>query len=79
LETCSKVFRRHIAMGHTLVIVCNRCGNLFLSADGQKTRTCPYCDTRVDVNKAKHVASAKNAFEASEILRNIKRRKGFKH
>jgi DNA-directed RNA polymerase subunit RPC12/RpoP len=64
-------------MGTTLIIACNRCGNLFLAAEGQKTRTCPYCGTRVDVRKAKKVASAKNAFEASQMLRNIKSRKGF--
>ena len=64
-------------MGQTLIIVCNRCGGLFLAADGQKTRTCPYCNTRVDVRKAKKVASAKNAFEASEMLREIKSKKGF--
>jgi len=64
-------------MGSTLIIVCNRCGGLFLAADSQKTRTCPYCNTRVDVRKAKQVASAKNAFEASKILRDIKSKKGF--
>jgi DNA-directed RNA polymerase subunit RPC12/RpoP len=64
-------------MGATLIIVCSRCSGLFLAADGQKTRTCPYCGTRVDVRKAKKVASAKNAFEASEMLRNLKSRKGF--
>ena len=64
-------------MGPTLIIVCSRCGGLFLAADNQKTRTCPYCGTRVDVRKAKHVALAKNAFEASEMLRKMKREKGF--
>jgi DNA-directed RNA polymerase subunit RPC12/RpoP len=64
-------------MGPTLIIVCNRCGRLFMAADSQKTRTCPYCGTRVDVGKAKKVASAKNAFEASEMLRDMKSRKGF--
>jgi DNA-directed RNA polymerase subunit RPC12/RpoP len=64
-------------MATTLIIVCTRCGGLFLAADSQKTRTCPYCGTRVDVRRAKKVASAKNAFEASEMLRNIKSRKGF--
>jgi DNA-directed RNA polymerase subunit RPC12/RpoP len=64
-------------MGQTLIIVCYRCGGLFLCADGQKTRTCPYCGKRVDVRKAKKVASTKNAFEASEMLRTIKQKKGF--
>ena len=66
-------------MGQTLIIVCRRCGGLFLAVDGQKTRTCPYCGKRVDVGKAKHVASAKNAFEASKLLREIKQSKGFSH
>jgi len=64
-------------MGQTLIIECTRCGGLFLAADGQKTRTCPYCGKRVDVRKAKKVASAKTAFEASELLRQIKSKKGF--
>jgi DNA-directed RNA polymerase subunit RPC12/RpoP len=64
-------------MGPTLIVVCNRCGGLLMAADDQKTRTCPYCGSRVDVRKAKKVASAKNAFEASEILRDLKSRKGF--
>jgi DNA-directed RNA polymerase subunit RPC12/RpoP len=48
-----------------------------MAANDQKTRTCPYCGSRVDVRRAKKVASAKNAFEASEILRDLKSRKGF--
>jgi len=64
-------------MGQTLIITCTQCGGLFLAAEGQKTRTCPYCGKRVDVGKAKILASAKNAFEASEILRTMKSKKGF--
>jgi DNA-directed RNA polymerase subunit RPC12/RpoP len=64
-------------MALTLIIICTRCSGLFLAADHQKTRTCPYCSTRVDVRKAKKVASAPNVFEASEMLRKIKSRKGF--
>jgi DNA-directed RNA polymerase subunit RPC12/RpoP len=64
-------------MGPTLIIVCSRCGGLFLAADNQKTRMCPYCGTRVDVRRAKKVASAKNAFEASQMLRSLKSRKRF--
>jgi hypothetical protein len=50
-----------------------------LAANSQKTRTCPYCGIRVNVRKAKKVASAKTAFEASQILREIKSKKGFTH
>jgi predicted RNA-binding Zn-ribbon protein involved in translation (DUF1610 family) len=64
-------------MRPTLIITCNRCGGLFLVKEGQKTKNCPYCGKHADVRSAKKVASAKNAFEASEMLREIKSRKGF--
>ena len=64
-------------MGATVIVVCNRCGGLLMAAVNQKTRKCPYCDSRVNVQRAKRVASAENAFKASEMLRAIKRRKGF--
>jgi DNA-directed RNA polymerase subunit RPC12/RpoP len=48
-----------------------------MAAEDQKTRICPYCGSRVDVRRAKKIASAKNAFEASETLRDLKSRKGF--
>jgi DNA-directed RNA polymerase subunit RPC12/RpoP len=50
---------------------------LLMAAVDQKARTCPYCGSRVNVQKAQRVASAENAFKASEILRDIKRKKGF--
>lgn len=62
-------------MRPTLIVECSQCGGLLLATDGQKTRTCPYCGTRVDVRKAKKVASAQNAFLASEMLRNLKSRR----
>jgi DNA-directed RNA polymerase subunit RPC12/RpoP len=73
-----KSFGKGTHMGLTLIVVCNRCGGLLMAANDQKTRTCPYCGSRIDLKRAKKVASAKNAFEASEILRDLKSRKGFK-
>jgi len=64
-------------MGSTLIVVCSRCGGLLMASNDQKTRTCPYCGSRIDLKRAKRIASAKNAFEASEILRELKSRKGF--
>jgi predicted RNA-binding Zn-ribbon protein involved in translation (DUF1610 family) len=64
-------------MGPTLIVTCNSCGGLLMAANEQKTRTCPYCGSRVDLRRAKKVASANTAFEASEILRDLKSRKGF--
>ena len=48
-----------------------------LTTKGQKTKICPYCGTHVDLLRAQTVASAANAFEASEILRKLKREQGF--
>jgi glutaredoxin len=43
----------------------------------QKTKTCPYCGSHVNLLRAKRVASAENAFEASEKLKELKAQKGF--
>lgn len=56
----------------TLVIQCGRCGGLLLAKDNQQTRTCPYCGAQVTLAKAKKIASAENAYAASEILRKLK-------
>jgi uncharacterized Zn finger protein (UPF0148 family) len=60
-------------MTTTLIIACSRCEGLLLAKTGQKTRTCPYCGARVEVEKAKTVGSAENAYEASALLRRLKR------
>ncbi len=59
-------------MAITFVVVCSRCGGLLLAKAEQKTRTCPYCGSNVALQKAKKVASAKSANEASMILRKLK-------
>jgi DNA-directed RNA polymerase subunit RPC12/RpoP len=56
-----------------LIVMCGRCGGFLLARAEQKTRTCPYCGFKVFVDKAKKVSSAKNVYEASEILRRLKR------
>jgi len=64
-------------MTPTLIVKCSKCGGLMLTAKGQKTKTCPYCGKQVNLTKAQKVASASNAFEASEILRKLKSEQGF--
>jgi len=64
-------------MGTTLIVACSRCGGLFLAEEGQKTRTCPFCGAHVSINRARKVGSAETAFEASEILRELKSKKRF--
>lgn len=59
-------------MTTTLIVACGKCGNLLLAKADQKTRTCPYCGSQVTLEKAKRVASAPNAYEASEILKKLK-------
>jgi hypothetical protein len=48
-----------------------------LAAKEQKTKICPYCGTIVNLLRAQKVASANTAMEASEILKNLKKEKGF--
>jgi DNA-directed RNA polymerase subunit RPC12/RpoP len=60
-----------------LIIECSQCGGLFIAAANQKTKECPYCGTRIDVRKAKGLASTENAFEASKMLRILKSKKRF--
>jgi len=59
-------------MGVTFIINCSCCSGLFLAQEDQKSRTCPYCGSRVELRRANKVASAEDAFEASEILRGLK-------
>ena len=67
-----KVFGAHDMTQTTLIVVCSRCGGLLLAKADQKTRTCPYCGATVTLEKAKRVASAKDAYEASTILQKLK-------
>jgi DNA-directed RNA polymerase subunit RPC12/RpoP len=58
--------------------MCSRCGGLLLAEEKHKTRTCPYCGSKVFVEKAKRMASAKTAYEASAILRKLKQESALK-
>ncbi|KPV62307.1 MAG: hypothetical protein AOA65_1931 [Candidatus Bathyarchaeota archaeon BA1] len=60
-----------------MVIVCYTCGRFLLAKVGQKTRRCPYCEARVVLEKARRVAYAKSAQEASNIIRTLKKSKTF--
>ncbi|MBT0160468.1 DUF1922 domain-containing protein [Candidatus Bathyarchaeota archaeon A05DMB-2] len=64
-------------MGQTNIIECSRCSGLLLAAGDKKTRTCPYCGARIDTKSARKLASAEDAFTASEVLRELKKQKGF--
>ena len=59
-------------MGAVLITCCNHCGGLLLAREAQKTRTCPYCNKQIVMNRAKKIAYAENSFSASELLRELK-------
>ncbi len=59
-------------MGATIIVKCTQCGGLTLAGMEQKTKICPYCGVHINLLKAKKVAAANNAMEASEILRKLK-------
>jgi DNA-directed RNA polymerase subunit RPC12/RpoP len=55
-----------------IVVVCGECGGFLMAKAEQKTRTCPYCGSKVVLDKAKKLASAENAYQASTLLRKFK-------
>jgi DNA-directed RNA polymerase subunit RPC12/RpoP len=59
-------------MGATLIVKCTKCGGLTLAAKDQKTKVCPYCGTQINLQKARKIAAANSAMEASEMLRKLK-------
>jgi len=54
------------------IIVCHNCGQLLLAKNTQMTRQCPHCEARINVERARMVASAKTAQEASRLIRTLK-------
>ena len=65
-------------MSEKQIIECNHCHGLLLANKNQKTKTCTYCNTRLLLYKVKKIGYAKNAFDASIIIKNLKQKKGFK-
>jgi hypothetical protein len=59
-------------MTQTAIIECPNCGGLLLAPLDKKTKACIYCNTRIDLHRAKRIAWADNARTASEMLRKIK-------
>jgi acetyl-CoA carboxylase beta subunit len=66
-------------MAPTTISKCTKCGGYILAAHTQKTKLCPYCGTNVNLQKAQRVAAAKDAYEASEIIKRLKTERGFNH
>lgn len=62
-------------MASYVVVACGKCGEYLLAKTGQKTRTCPYCGSKIPLEKVPKLAVAKTASEASAMLRRIKEKK----
>jgi acetyl-CoA carboxylase beta subunit len=60
-----------------LILKCTKCGGYILAKQTQKTKLCPYCGINVNLQKAIRVTAAKDAIEASEIIKRLKAEKGF--
>ncbi len=58
-----------------IVILCHNCGRLLLARKNQRTRHCPHCETRISTERARVVAAATSAREASELIRALKQKK----
>jgi hypothetical protein len=48
-----------------------------MATEDQKTRTCPYCGAKIDLRRANRLAAAEDPFTASNILRELKKKRGF--
>lgn len=59
-------------MPEYMVVVCCNCRGYLLAKSSYKTRTCPYCGSKIFLEKALKVAVAGNVKEASELLRRLK-------
>jgi len=57
------------------IIVCYNCGQLLLTKKSQKTRQCPHCEIKVTTERARTVAHAATARQASELMRTLKQKK----
>ncbi len=54
------------------IVKCPYCGNLLACPSRLRTKSCPYCGKRFKVYSAVRVARAKDAQEASTLVRLLK-------
>ena len=61
-----------------IIAKCVRCGKLLLSRIETKTKMCPYCNVRFNLDAAVVVASSESSKEAKAMLAEMKRRQAEK-
>ena len=57
-----------------VVVICYGCGRFLLAKGDQKTKRCPYCDSRLKLDRTRKLVYVKTAQEASNYLRALKNR-----
>lgn len=58
-----------------IILQCKACGNLLIARQGQKTKRCTYCNTRLNLGKVRLLAEASTSREASRIAMTLKDRR----
>lgn len=59
-------------MAKYVIITCNTCGGYSIAKSGQKTKTCPYCGSKIILQNARKIASTDSAEKATEMLKKLK-------
>jgi len=55
-----------------LVLECTACSRYLLAVSSNRTRTCPYCGKRVNVEKTRILSRSNNAEDARLALQKLK-------
>ena len=56
-----------------LIVQCYRCGKLSMAKEGQKTKMCPYCGSKLAIGRTRVLACAKDPKTVLLMLRKLKR------
>ena len=57
-----------------LIINCPRCGKIIMASTANRTKTCPHCDSKVQIINSKVLAKAQSTQDALEIIQHLKQK-----
>ena len=57
---------------HYIAVECSNCRRFLLATSDKKTRMCPYCGKRVNLQDARIVAKSESSEEARRLLQELK-------
>ncbi|MEM0216219.1 MAG: DUF1922 domain-containing protein [Candidatus Bathyarchaeia archaeon] len=67
-----KRFSERFNVTKYIIVTCDACNGYSIAKSCQKTKTCPYCGSKIILQNARKVASADSAEKATEILKKLK-------